>query len=60
MESSRWDLFIDVFVDRFISKNNHITLFPSFTFMPKTGLGLPKTELVFTVKLKQKVKNATF
>ena len=33
--------------DRFISKNNQITLFPCFTFIPKTGVGLPKTRVSF-------------
>jgi len=34
---------------RFILKNNQITLSPCFTFIPKIGVGLPKTGLVFTV-----------
>jgi len=44
MESSQRDLFIDMVVDRFIFKNNQITLSPSFTFIsfdvesPKTGV----------------------
>jgi len=40
MESSRRDLFIDM-VDRFIFKNNQITLYPCFTFTTKIGVGLP-------------------
>jgi len=38
------------FVDRFIFKNNQITHAPCFTFVPKTGLGLPnlKQGLVLT------------
>jgi len=43
MESSQRDLFIDVVVDRFIFKNNYNTLLPWFTFIHKTGLGLPET-----------------
>ena len=38
MQSSRQDLFIDMAVDRFIFKNNRVTLCPCFTFIPKTGL----------------------
>jgi len=42
------DLFIDVVVDTFISsKNNQITPSPCFTFIPKTVVGLPKTEVSF-------------
>jgi len=44
MESSRQDLFIDMVVDRFIFKNNQITVSPSLTSIPETGEGLPKTE----------------
>jgi len=40
MESSRRDLYTDMVVDRFIFKNNQIRLIPSFTFVPKTGVGL--------------------
>jgi len=47
MESSRRDLFIDMIVDRFLSKNNQITSSPSFTFTPKTRTGLPKTGVSF-------------
>jgi len=47
MESSRQDLFIDMIVDWFIFKNNLITLSPCFTFLPKTGIGLPKTGVSF-------------
>jgi len=36
----RRDFFI---VDKFIFQNNRITLLFSFTFVPKTGMGLPKT-----------------
>jgi len=41
MESSRRDLFIDMVVDRFIFKNNQITLSPCFAFIPRTGVRLP-------------------
>jgi len=47
MESSRRDLFIDMVVDKSIFENNHITLFPCYTFIFKTGVGLPKTEASF-------------
>jgi len=50
MENSRRDLFIDMVVDRFISKNNQITLYRCITFISKTGVGLPGTGLVFTVR----------
>jgi len=36
MESSRRDLSIDVVVDGFILKNNHIKLFRWLNFIPKT------------------------
>jgi len=47
MESSRRDLFTDIAVDSFIPKNNQITFSPSFTCIPKTGVGLPKKRLSF-------------
>ena len=34
-------------VDRFIFKINQITLSACFTFMPKTGVGLPKIGVSF-------------
>ena len=40
MESSRWDLSIDMVVDRFIFKSNKIVIFPCF--MPKTGMAHPE------------------
>jgi len=40
MKRSRRELSIDMVIDRFISKNNQITVFPCFTFIPKTGMGL--------------------
>jgi len=43
MESSRRDLFIDMIVDRFIFKNNQISLSLCYTYKPTTGVGLPKT-----------------
>jgi len=30
-----------------VDMDNKITLFPCFTFMPKTGMGLPKTGVNF-------------
>jgi len=34
-------------VDGFIFENNQITLLPCFTFIPKTGIGLPKIGVSF-------------
>ena len=42
MESSERDLFIDMVVDRFFSKNNRITLSPFHFYTQKTGVGQPK------------------
>jgi len=42
MKSYRQDLFIDMAVDRFIFKNNQITLSPCFSFTFKAGVELPK------------------
>jgi len=47
MESFRQDLFIDMFGDRFIFKNDQIMFSPRFTFIPKTGVGLPKAGASF-------------
>ena len=48
MESSRRDLFISMVIDRFILKNpNQITIFPCFTFITKTGVGLAKIAVIF-------------
>jgi len=49
MESSRRDLFIDMVEDRFILKNNRITLSPCCTFVYlKQVLDYLKQGLVFT------------
>ena len=51
MESCRRDLFIDMDVDRLIFKNNKITVYPCFIFIPKLGYYLWayfKQGLVFT------------
>jgi len=40
MESSWRDLFIDMVVDKFIFKNNQITLSLGLIFISKTGVGL--------------------
>jgi len=34
-------------IDCFVFKNKHIMLFISFNFIPKTGMGLPKTGIIF-------------
>jgi len=47
MESSQRDLFIDMVIDRFTLQNNKITLSLCFTFISKTGVGLPKTGASF-------------
>jgi len=52
MDSSRRDLFLDMVVDRFIFKNNEISLYPYSTpktevELPKTVVGLSKTEVTF-------------
>ena len=47
MESTRRDLFIDMVASGFILKNYQITLVPCFPFIPKTSVGLPKTEVSF-------------
>jgi len=46
-EGSGRDLFIDMVVDWFILKNNQNTLFLCFTFIPKSGVGLAKTGVIF-------------
>jgi len=38
MKRSRWELSINVVFHEGIFKNNQITLFPSLTFMSKTGV----------------------
>jgi len=43
MKMSRRELSIDMVIHRGIFKNNQITFFPCFTFIPKAGL-------VFTVQ----------
>jgi len=49
MKSFRRDIFIDMIDDRFIFKNNQITLTPCFTFiyfdveLPETGVGVTFT-----------------
>ena len=47
IESSGRDLFIDMVVQKFIFKNNLIKLLSRFTFIPKTGIGVSKTGLMF-------------
>jgi len=58
--SSRRDLLIEMVVERFIFKNNEITLSPCFTFIPKTGVRLLKTGLVFTVMKSDMMYNYLF
>jgi len=47
MKRSRRELSINMVINRFIFKNNQITLITCFTFIPKTGVGLPKTGIIF-------------
>jgi len=51
MKRSRRELSINipVIIDWFncIFKNNQIALFTRFTFIPKTGVGIHKTEIIF-------------
>jgi len=47
MKRSRRELFIDMVIYISIFRNNQITLFPYFTFIPKTGMGQPKTRMRF-------------
>ena len=47
MKSSRRGLSIAMVVDRGTFKNNQLTLFLCFSFIPKT---LPKTVVLFTVE----------
>jgi len=49
MERSRRNLFIDMVVDMFIFENNQIMPFLCFSFVPKTGVGLPKSGVSFYV-----------
>jgi len=46
MKSSQGDIFIDTVVDRSIpptkKKTNKIKLLPCLTYIPKTGMRLPK------------------
>ena len=52
MERSGQELFIDMVIHRGIFKNNQITSFPCFTFIPKTGAELPKG-IVFAAMMLQ-------
>jgi len=45
MDDHIWSLMGGIF------KNNHITLFACFTFIPKTGVGIPKTNIHFDCDL---------
>ena len=46
-ESSRRDLPTNMVVDRFILKNNQITVSSRFIFIPNIDVGLPKTGVIF-------------
>ena len=46
MKRSRRELSFNVVMDKFVFQNNQITVFPSFTFIPKTGIELPKTAII--------------
>jgi len=53
MKRSRWELSINMVIDRFVFKNNQITFFPCFT-LPETGIELPDQELFFTANIFKK------
>jgi len=59
MDSSRRNFFIMI-VDRFIFKNNLITLFPCLTFIPKTGVELPKTGFILTVRVRPVITDGSW
>jgi len=46
MKTSRRDISIDMVIHRGIFKNNQITLFPCFTFVPKTGVSFYCDEVI--------------
>ena len=60
MQRSRRKLSINVVVHMFILKNNQITSFPCFTFIPKTGTGLTKTGIIFCRDSYQDYQNIFF
>jgi len=47
MKSSRQERSFKVVINRFIFINNPNALFSCFTFIPKTGMELPKTGIIF-------------
>jgi len=47
MESSQRDIFIDMVVHGFITRNIQIALSPCFILKPKKGGELPKTGVIF-------------
>jgi len=51
MKRFRRELSINIDVDCFVSKNNQITRFPCFTFIPKTGIGIPKKGISYSCGL---------
>jgi len=48
---SRRELSIDVAGHRSMLKNYENTHYPHFTFMPKTGIALPKTGVLFLLRI---------
>jgi len=46
--------------ERFIFKNNQITIYPYFTFMPKAGVGLSKKGVSFYCETRIVVVPKTF
>jgi len=56
MKRPRRELQINVVIDRFIFKKYQITLFICFTFIPKTGMGVPKTRIIFYCALTAEVQ----
>ena len=56
MKRSRRELSVNVVIHRFIFKNNQITPFPCLTFIPKPGIGLPKTGFFFCASVSLSVR----
>jgi len=38
MKRSRRELSISMIIDKFVLRNNQLTLFPCFTFIPEVGV----------------------
>jgi len=47
MDSSRRDLFLDMVIDKFMFKSKQMTHLLYFILVCQTGVGLPKTGVIF-------------